>query len=88
MGIHVDGHGLCPGPSSPVPSLTCQECTRGHILQNPTHGIPWAQGPGRTAQNLLHQQLHSLEETWGWGWGGNHMEEHAVAWMINKATLG
>lgn len=89
LGMNVDSHGLCcpcPRPPSPVPSLTCQERTCGHILQDPTHGIPWAQGPGCRAQNFLHQQFHGLKETWGRG--GNHMKGQAVAWLINKAMLG
>ena len=87
LGMYVGGHGLCCPcllPPSPVPSLTCQERTCGHIFQDPTHGVPWAQGPGRTTQNLLHQQLHGLRERWEL----QHVKGHSVAWMRNKAVLG
>lgn len=40
--------------------LTCQECPRGHTLQDTPHAVPRAEGPRRAAQSLLRQQLHGL----------------------------
>lgn len=47
--------------------------------------------PGLRARGAL-LRTFSTSSSIAWrrhgGGGSNHMEEHAVAWMINKATLG
>lgn len=42
--------------------VTWQQDAGGDALQDSAHCLPWAKWACGTADNLLHQQLHRLEE--------------------------